>query len=142
MSQLYAGSCFCGAVQIQLTGSPKVMGYCHCTDCAAWSAAPLIGFSLWPENSVTVTKGADIIGTFNKTSKSDRKFCTLCGGHFMMRHPALGLIDVYPNAVPSFPHEPSMHVHYQDKTLTVQDGLPKFKDLPARFGGSDERLPD
>ena len=34
------GKCCCGAVELVVTGEPSAMGYCHCKDCAAWSATP------------------------------------------------------------------------------------------------------
>ena len=52
------------------------------------------------------------------------------------------LVDVYANVVPDFPHEPTLHVFYENKTVSVKDGLPKFKDMPADFGGSGETLPE
>ena len=33
MSDVYKGSCFCGAVEIEVSGAPAAMGYCHCDDC-------------------------------------------------------------------------------------------------------------
>ncbi len=142
MSTTYSGSCFCGAVQIELTGTPETMGYCHCTDCAAWAAAPINAFSLWSADSVKVTKGEDSIGTYNKTENSYRKYCKSCGGHLMTDHPGMKLIDVYPSVVAGFTHEPTLHVFYGEKTVSVKDGLPKYKDTPAAFGGSDETLPE
>ena len=142
MSDTHTGSCFCGAVEIEVSGAPAAMGYCHCDDCAAWAAAPINSFSLWPPGSVRVTKGEANLGTFNKTETAYRKFCKICGGHLMADHPGLGLVDVYPNVVPDLTHEPTLHVFYAHKTISVQDGLPKFKDMPADFGGSGETLPD
>jgi hypothetical protein len=142
MSDTYKGSCFCGAVEIEVTGAPAAMGYCHCADCGAWAAAPINAFNLFPPESVRVTKGEDNIGTFNKTENSFRKFCKICGGHIMADHPGMKLVDVYANVIPDFPHEPALHVHYGNKMVSVKDGLPKFKDMPADFGGSGETLPD
>src|SRR5262249_54376312 len=53
----YLGKCFCGAVEIAVTGEPVGMGYCHCSSCRSWSASPVNGFTLWPREAVTVTKG-------------------------------------------------------------------------------------
>jgi hypothetical protein len=142
MSKTYSGACFCGAVQFELTGAPQTMGYCHCGDCAAWAAAPINAFSLWPTDSVQVTAGEEHIGTFHKTENSHRKHCKTCGGHLMTDHPGMNLIDVYPSVVSGFTHEPSLHVFYGEKTVSVKDGLPKYKDTPAAFGGSDEMLPE
>jgi len=142
MSDKLTAKCFCGAVELELTGEPAAMGYCHCSDCAEWAAAPINGFSLWQPDSVKVTKGEDNIGTFNRTENSDRKFCKTCGGHIMAGHPGMGLIDVYASIIPGLDHEPALHVWYGEKTVSVKDGLPKFKDMPADFGGSGDTLPE
>jgi len=44
------------------------------------------------------------------------------------------------NNVPSKAHVGTMHIYYDEKTLSIKDGLPKFKDLPAEFGGSGDTL--
>ena len=79
----YRASCFCGAVDLEVTGNPAFSGYCHCRDCQAWSAAPINAFSLWKLDSVRITKGEADIATFHKTENSYRKFCKVCGGHLM-----------------------------------------------------------
>ena len=142
MSDTHKGRCFCGEVEFDLTGISTVMGYCHCEDCTTWAAAPIHAFSLWLPDSVRITKGEASIGTFNKTEASYRKFCKVCGGHLMTDHPDIGLVDVCANVVPSLTHTPSVHVYYAKKTISIKDGLPKFKDMPEAFGGSGETLPE
>lgn len=132
----YAGSCFCGAVQFTVTGAPAGMGYCHCESCRSWSAGPINAFTLWQPESVRVTRGADQIGTFNKTPRSARKWCKSCGGHLFTEHPHWNLTDVYAATIPDFPFEPGIHVHYQETRLPLRDGLPKMRDLPGEMGGS------
>jgi hypothetical protein len=112
------------------------MGYCHCESCRHWSAGPVNAFTLWIHNAVQITQGADNIGTYNKTSRSYRKWCKTCGGHLFTEHPEIGLIDVYAAVIPDFPYRPAVHVHYQETTLHIKDGLLKLKDLPAAMGGS------
>ncbi len=136
------GACFCGAVEFEVSGEAQAMGYCHCNDCTTWAGAPINAFSLWPADSVTVTKGAENIDTFAKTENSHRKFCKTCGGHIFTAHPGLNMADVYLNTVPGIEHTPSLHVYYSEKTVSMKDGLPKFKDMPADFGGSGETLPE
>jgi hypothetical protein len=91
----YEGSCFCGAVQFTVGGEPAAMGYCHCDSCRSWSAAPVNAFTLWKPEALRITRGADDIGTYNKTPKSYRKWCRKCGGHLFTEHPHWGLTDVY-----------------------------------------------
>jgi predicted GNAT family acetyltransferase len=138
----YKAGCFCGAVEVEVTGTPVFAGYCHCGDCQAWSAAPINAFSLWKSTDVRITKGAAEIGTFHKTENSYRKFCKVCGGHIMTDHPRMRLIDVYANLLQGYTHAPTLHANYGSKMVSVKDGLPKYRDLPAELGGSGETLPD
>jgi hypothetical protein len=138
MSQTYKGSCFCGNVELSVTGEPVAAGYCHCSSCRSWSAAPVNAFSLWKPEAVMITKGAASIGVYHKTANSHRKFCTDCGGHLLTDHPSFGLVDVYAATIPGYRHEPSLHVHYGEAVLRIKDGLPKMKDMPKEMGGSGE----
>jgi len=138
----YSGSCFCGAVQLTVSGEPLAMGYCHCDSCRHWSAGPVNAFSLWKPDAVRITKGAEHIDTYHKTPRSYRKWCKSCGGHLFTEHPGWGLTDVYAAAIPEFRFEPAVHVNYQETVLPIQDGLPKFKDVPKEMGGSGVTIPE
>lgn len=138
----YVGKCFCGAVELAVTGEPIVMGYCHCADCRAWSAGPVNAFSLWPPEAVRITKGADLLGRYQKTETSIRRWCTACGGHLLSEHPLWGVTDVAVAVLPDLPFEPALHVNYASTVLPIKDGLPKQKDFPAEMGGSGELLPE
>ena len=116
------------------------MGYCHCESCRSWSAGPVNAFTLWNPAAVRVTRGADNIGTFNKTERSYRKWCKTCGGQLFTEHPLWQLTDVYAATIPEFPYQAGVHVHYQETCLHIKDGLPKMKDLPAEMGGSGVTL--
>jgi len=136
----YHGTCFCGAVELTVTGEPAAMGYCHCESCRTWSASPVNAFTLWKPEAVKITRGAEHIGTFNKTPRSYRKWCKQCGGHIMNEHPIWGLVDVYAAVIPDLPYQAAVHVNYQETTLRIHDGLPKLKDVPAEMGGSGDAL--
>ena len=140
--ETHRGGCACGAVKVEVTGEPAVMGFCHCNSCRTWLAAPLHGFTLWPAANVKVTHGADQIGLYKKTENSHRQFCRRCGGAVLVGHPAIGLVDVMSVVLPSFPFRPALHVHYGEKVLSLRDGLPKYRDMPKQFGGSGETLPE
>lgn len=142
MTDTYQGRCFCGEVEFEVTGAPAVMGYCHCDDCRSWLAAPINATSLWPPDSVRITRGEANIGTYNRSEAAYRKFCKTCGGHLMTDHPGMGLVDIYASILQDFSFAPTAHVHYGKKTVSVTDGLPKFKDLPEEYGGSGEMLPE
>ena len=69
-------------------------------------------------------------------------YCTKCGGHIIVEHPTLGLMDVRIGALRNFPFKPKVHLNYAETILPMRDGLPKLKDFPAEIGGSGETLPE
>jgi hypothetical protein len=142
MADKHAGSCFCGAVELEVTGAPEAMGYCHCRSCRSWSAGPVNAFTLWKPSSVEVTKGAEFIGHVQKTEASDRQFCKQCGGHLMTYHPGFGLTDVYAATIPTLDFVPAVHVNYAETVLPMKYGLPKLRDFPAELGGSGQSVPE
>src|SRR5690242_8370938 len=118
----YHGSCFCGAVKLEVSGSPEAMGYCHCRSCRSWSGGPVNAFSLWKPDSVRVTAGAEHIAAYRKTPLSLRKYCKKCGGHLMTIHPPLGLVDVFAATLPTLVFKPGLHVNYAETVLPMKDG--------------------
>lgn len=142
MSDKHQGKCFCGAVEFEVTGATEGMGYCHCESCRSWSAGPVNAFTLWKPESVKITKGAEHVGTYSKTERSERQYCTKCGGHLMTAHPLWGLVDVFAATLPSLKFEPGVHVNYENTVLPMKDGLPKLKDFPKELGGSGEAVPE
>lgn len=140
MPAKHTGHCFCGAVEVEVTGEPEAMGYCHCKDCRSWSAGPVNAFTLYKDGNVRITRGADKVGHYLKTPRSDRMFCTACGGHLMTAHPHWGLTDVYAATIPDVAFRPGVHVNYESAVLRMDDGLPKLRDFPAELGGTGEAM--
>jgi hypothetical protein len=136
----HQGRCFCGAVEIEVTGEPEAMGYCHCGSCRSWSGGPVNAFSLWKPEAIRVTAGEDQVASYQKSAMSQRQYCAKCGGHLMNRHAPLGLVDVFAATLPSLAFQPMLHVNYAETVLPLRDGLPKLRDFPAEFGGSGEMM--
>jgi hypothetical protein len=141
MANTHTGTCLCGAVAIEARGEPLDMGYCHCDSCRRYSGAPLSAFTLWKPENVTVTRGEEFLGRYKSSEMSDRRYCTKCGGHVIVDHPSLGLIDIRA-VLPSLAFKPTVHLNYEETVLPIKDGLPKLKDFPAAIGGSGETLPE
>ena len=138
----YKGTCFCGAVEFTVSGDAAAMGYCHCESCRHWSAGPVNAFTLWKPDALKVTRGADQIGTYNKTPKSFRKWCKKCGGHLFTDHPPFQMVDVYAAMLPTLAFKPAVHLFYSEKAVSIKDGLPKMQDAPKEMGGSGVSLPE
>ena len=138
----HTGSCFCGAVAIGVMGQPLEAGYCHCGSCRLHSGAPLVAFTLWRSECVTVMRGAEILGHFAKTETSHRRFCLRCGGKVMTEHPGMGCTDVPAAMLPTLDFVPTVHLNYAEAVLRVKDGITKLTDFPAHAGGSGEVIAD
>jgi hypothetical protein len=136
----HQGTCFCGAVEVRVTGRPVVMGYCHCDSCRRWAASPVTAFTLWSPDAVEVVRGGEQLGHHQKTERSVRHFCRGCGGHLFTAHPLWGVVDVYAATIPGLAFEPAVHVNYSERVLRLPDGLPKQSDMPAEMGGSGTLL--
>jgi hypothetical protein len=142
MTSSHTGRCFCGEVEVEVSGAPEAMGYCHCSSCRSWSAGPVNAFTLWKPENVKVTRGEDYLAHYQKTELSDRQFCRKCGGHVLTNHAPIGLVDVYAATLPTLKFEPAVHVNYAETVLPMKDGLPKLKDFPSELGGSGESVPE
>ena len=57
-----------------------------------------------------------------------------------MGHPPLSLVEVFAATLPTLKFSPGVHVNYAETVLPMRDGLPKFKDFPADFGGAGEQI--
>jgi hypothetical protein len=136
----HLGSCFCGAVALEVDGSPEAKGYCHCSSCRSWSGGPVNAFTLWKPEAVRITSGAEHVATFQKTAFSQRQYCAKCGGHLLNNHPSVSLVDVFAATIPTLAFTPGVHVNYAETVLPMRDGLPKLKDFPAELGGSGETV--
>ena len=141
MAETHTGGCYCGAVEVQATGGPVEMGYCHCSECRRYCTAPVSIFTLWKPETVKISKGEQFLWTFHASELSDRRYCTKCGGHVMINHPTLGLADIRV-ALSGLVFKPTVHLNYEEKVLPIRDGLPKLRDFPKEIGGSGETLPE
>lgn len=148
-AKTYQASCFCGEVQLTLRHLPEGQGFCHCHSCRSWSAGPVNAFTLWKPEHIEISRGKDKLQAYEGNPVSDhqevvsiRKWCSNCGGHVLIEHPTMGVVDIPAAIIENFQHEPGLHVHYGESILAVKDGLPKFKDLPESFGGSGIEFPE
>lgn len=102
----------------------------------------MTAYALWPKGNVRIIKGAKNLGSFSQTGQALRQHCKKCGGSVMTETTTLGLVDVYPVLLKGFRFTPKSHIYYGDRIIDMPDRLPKFRDMPARAGGSDEMIPD
>ncbi len=138
--QSYQGTCYCGAVEVEVQGEPAASAICHCHSCRKWHAAPLNAWSIWPSAKVTISGGATI--TSDTDEASGRVSCAKCGGCVANHKPKANMTVVYPMTLAGsgLAYSPAFHIYYDERVMDVADGLPKYADMPEAFRGSGERV--
>jgi hypothetical protein len=126
--------CSCGAVQIQLTGKPLLQYCCHCDDCQAvhGRAYPV---SLFPAPAISVARGETDVFTLRT---SPRTKCKSCGTYLFAQ--VAGFAGVNGDLLPQGTFTPEFHIQCRYAAVPIEDDLPHYKGIPARFRGSDELM--
>lgn len=114
---------------------PLEKGYCHCENCRHYSAAPVSAFTLWKKENVNVTKGEELVGRFKSSDISERGYCTKCGGHIIVEHPTLGLMDVRIGATPNSPFKPRCTSTTLKRSFRFETGYPNLRTFQRRSEG-------
>jgi hypothetical protein len=72
------GSCLCGAVRIEVAGTPKHQPECcHCSQCRKQTSHCFAGVNV-PRKDLTV-HGRDKVAWYQSSEKVRRGFCSVCG---------------------------------------------------------------
>lgn len=95
---------------------------------------------LYPEGKLKVTKGIKHVKVVNKYGYTERNFCKLCGSFVWANAMAFKLQTIPAPRLVDFKYEPAFHVQYRYRSMNIKDGLTKYSDFPASFGGSDLKL--
>ena len=129
------GGCHCGAVRFQVNGDAMNHALCHCVDCRRHSGAPMVGWTMYRQSEVKVTKGTPKI--YKSSTDGRRHFCPDCGtGLFYVNDVMLpGIIDIQsatyddPNAVPA-----QAHIQIADRIGWMEHAheLPEFERFPPQ----------
>ena len=128
-----AGGCHCGAVRYEVEGDPYTHALCHCSDCRRHAGAPMVGWTMYPQEALKITKGTPKV--YESSENGRRQFCPDCGtGLFYSNAQTLpGLIDVQsgtydtPDVIPA-----RVHIQVAER-ITWMEGahkLPEFDRYP------------
>lgn len=124
--------CDCNAVEVTMTGNPKVHAYCHCEDCRELLQVPYHSVLAWEPDQVEITRGKDKVVEYQHPSKKMKRiFCSACGD-VLYNTNAMGwkLVsqlmfrkcngDTLPDAFQS-----NAHFFYDRRVIDIDDQLPK-----------------
>lgn len=77
------GSCLCGAVTFTLTGQPRDVIACHCTQCRKTSGHFVAATSV-PDEDLQVT-GEAALTWYRSSPEAQRAFCSVCGSQLFWK---------------------------------------------------------
>lgn len=129
------GGCHCGAVRYVVSGEPKHVALCHCSDCRRSSGAPMVGWAAFAEDELRIDAGE--LTTFNSSGTAMRSFCPRCGTGLFYRNAEMlpGIVDVQcatlddPEQLP-----PTIHIQVAERIswMAQQHDLPAFARFPGQ----------
>lgn len=132
MSETYHAHCDCGSVEMEMDGKPRIQAFCHCEDCRTLLDVPYHSINAWDAEQVRVTKGEELLGTFqHPTLTMTRVFCTQCG-ETLYNTNAMGwrlvsqllIRKCYANTLPE-ELASKTHFFYDRRIVDVNDSLSK-----------------
>ncbi len=128
------GGCHCGAVRYAVSGEPKHVALCHCSDCRRSAGAPMVSWAAFAQDELTVTQGEPI--TFNSSGTALRSFCGTCDSGLFYRNAEFlpGIVDIQsatlddPDAMP-----PGAHIQVAERLHWMETAheLPTFERYPG-----------
>lgn len=130
-------ACRCGAVGLEVTGSPIAQFFCHCDDCQAVHGGAYVPESVYRAEQVEVVRGEPSAW---KLKRNPRMTCGHCGTRLFIDVIAFGLRGVNGYLLPAEAFKPQFHVHCRFAVRPILDDLPHFKGMPVLFRGSDETV--
>ena len=128
-----AGGCHCGAVRYEVEGEAITHALCHCADCRRHAGAPMVAWTMYPDEALRVTKGG--VRVYVSSEHGRREFCADCGTGLFYRNAEVlpGIVDIQsatydnPDAVPA-----QAHIQVADRIGWMADAhtLPAFERYP------------
>lgn len=90
---MHKGSCLCGAVEYEITGSLGPIVYCHCSRCRKANGSAFAAVSPVVVEDFRIIKGLESLRSYHTVGGIDRVFCGTCGS------PIIGKRDSAPETV-------------------------------------------
>lgn len=126
------GSCLCGAVRYEVTGSLGPAGHCHCSMCRKSHGAAFATWAFVDPKRFRWTSGAELVEGYLSSPGRERCFCRKCGAPLVATHDGkvtelvLGSVDGDPGL------RPREHIFVASRAPwhEITDALPQFAEWP------------
>jgi hypothetical protein len=131
---MYTGSCLCGGVQFRISAELGPIELCYCRQCRKASGTAFASNASAPASAFHVTRGAELLSSFESSPGEERVFCVRCGSPIISRkNSAPEVVRVRVGSI----NEPLLvcpaaHYYVASKCnwWQIGDGLPQFMEEP------------
>ena len=116
-------------------------------DCRRWGGGLFQAAKLYLASQVKLTAG-EVFSKYDRgvpkpeNCTNDRKSCVKCGGAVYSQMAPYTYWIMVPGGLFDTPFDPTCHICYKSKVMSIKDGKPKFAGYPAAMGGTDDILAD
>ena len=130
-----SGSCLCGAVRYEATGSPRRFLHCYCSRCRKVSGAEHAS-NLFIKGDLNFLEGEALVQSF-KVPEAERftnSFCTQCGSRVPRAIPEFGSVLIPAGSLDSEPSLMPQANIFQGSMAgwsSTHEELPDFEEYPA-----------
>ena len=124
------GSCYCGAVQFEVSLPTLFCGHCHCSMCRRIHGAGYVTWIGVKDSQFRFVSGEEKLSVYHSSDHGRRSFCQDCGSTMFCissHHP--DVIDiVLANLQDKIDREPQAHYYFSDRAewISLGDELPRF----------------
>ena len=124
------GSCFCGAVQFEVTLPTLVCVHCHCSMCRRIHGAAYVTWFTLPKTQWRVTAGEGELVRYASSDHGVRSFCGRCSSALFFETSQRGdQVDIpLANMAAPIDRAPQLHIFFGDRAewTEVGDSLPRL----------------
>lgn len=125
MTEIWSGSCACGAVQYEASAAPVNPHYCHCLACRRSVGAPVVAWVNFPLAQFRWRRG---VPTYYASSSAMRRgFCERCGTSLCTEEDDGYICVTIASLDQAAELAPEYHIYAQHalEWLRLADGLPR-----------------
>jgi len=137
MTDTIHGSCLCGEITYEITGTPVLFQYCHCSRCRKITgSAHSAGLYVKPE-AFRYTAGEDLVNRFDlvETKYYAPCFCSRCGSSMPWLSKSGTVVIVPAGTLDEDPGvRPQQSIYWDSRAewLVESCELVKFSELPTK----------
>jgi hypothetical protein len=129
------GSCLCGAIEFEMTVTPRGATHCHCSRCRKTRGTGHATNLPVPLDGFRYLRGEELLTKYRLPSAKyyAHWFCSVCGSTMPRVDEARGIGIIPMGAFDDDPGvRPERHIHVASKAPleTIEDELPKFEAGP------------